>query len=522
MSGSRSRTVFMTCAVLFGAVLLGGALACRLLFESPSSDTSRHSELAADTNAGEIAPIAPTLPDAPAIAETSNASVEASAGAREEVVAVGDPLCLPFGKVRLEATFVGRTPVASVYTATFIRDGRSGSMAYSQPTETPLSVGRWRGALTADGYESIELPEFDIVEGETTDLGLFVFEPGTASIRGSLRGLDSSLSSAESAWIVDLFGGEVPTCEACPFSDDGEAQPCDRCGRIGDRWRRHVALGADFAFTELLSGRYRIHVQLPDVNAVGVETWVDLARGKAEFVTISIPATRSLEVDLFDEHGAPFVGIFEIDGKRRRADVHFRFERGELPDVTASCTPPLPDDARSGAGRPWELLIGRVMRVQLATEFEFSTHLERAAFAEPPHLDRPHDDPGSTIPRRTASASGDLVVLAEHREGDPPNRFRVVGLPPEIMELTVRCSEFESKPVAVDLRLQMYSPIRVVVVEGAAPPELEAELLLGPGDTVDDESELQVIGDGSVLLDLRAILEAAERNRGEGGSDDGR
>lgn len=501
MTGSRSRHALSMLAALLGVIVLA-----RWLFDSPESPSAPTVE-DADAGIAESNPVAPSIaPDRTvprAAAPTGGDPPDAAV--REEVASERAPDSLPFGWVRLDATFVGRTPRASVYTAIFVRHDRCGSAEYPAPADTPLSAGRWRGELRSAGYETIPLPEFPIEEGKTTDLGRFVFEPGSATLHGALRDLSPTGATGGSPWFVDLFGGELPTCESCPFSEEGVAQPCQRCGRIDDRWRRELPVGGEFAFTGLLAGRYRLHAHRPGSDDAGVEEWIELARGSARFVDLVVAPPRELSFELFDPDGLPFTGILARDGERTRAPIRFTIRREGRAGLTASILPDLPSDARLEPHHEVRFLISRAM-LEITYRTEFAVSLSQHVRAAPPYVDRPNADPAVAIAPRAAAAGGDVVLPASRRDGDPPNRVRVAGLPPEVLTVTVRCDQYGSDPIVIDARLPWNLPIRVVMKPIDAPPEQEVEVLLDADASGGETPRISFDGSGRITLH-RADLE---------------
>lgn len=381
-------------------------------------------------------------------------------------------------------------PLASFFVRA-LKDERSVESSVSASGETrmefPLSAGTWDVAVSAEGYEPEIRRGVVIAAGATTDLGEIALGRGTGSLSIRLRGV------AHGAGVVrriELRGEGRRPCPQCApgrfsiASTSTEPDPVDPspykladspcCGYFTDRSLGKVVDDAPFEFSGLAAGNYYVRVRdaMPRLQPT---LCLELARGEHRVLDLDCLDEAPLTLELEDEAGRPFVGLWEADGSETTAPICFTVEADGASfevDGTTSL-----DAVRAVQGPPRVLTPDERARVDAEREkFQLEESARRAAERErlSPQLKDPSADmlgerarrPGEGLFGVPNTPAFECVVFGLERRG--PAVFQFAHLPASRVTVSARCRDRRAAPVDIDLADPSQRKIRLVFREPPA------------------------------------------------------
>jgi RNA polymerase sigma factor (sigma-70 family) len=242
--------------------------------------------------------------------------------------------------------------------------------------DLPLAPDSYEVGVSAAGYERALLGSVVVARDQTTDLGTIALVRGSGSILG--RVLSRALPP-EARRYVELRGDGRRPCPRCgqpgdpatALDRDSDAtapattlegaeallrrhyeqqvveSPC--CGYFADRSFVRVGPDGTFEFDGLAEGVYFLRAldALPRLQAT---LHIELACGERRSVDLSLEPQVTLELELRDEVGQRFVGLWKSDAGEETEPIHFDVEIDGVAFGIAAA--PERDDVRARLGPP--------------------------------------------------------------------------------------------------------------------------------------------------------------------------
>jgi len=341
-------------------------------------------------------------------------------------------------------------------------------------TTWPLTATTWEVRVTAAGFEPFARTGVVVARDLTTDLGTIALRRGTARVAGRLRRHGDCAGAP--AWIELRGDGRAP----CPRCDPANgpppppaasplgpgvppASPC--CGYFPDA--SYVAVDADgrFRFERLAAGHYFAR---PLDATLRLQPTVAFEVDEAGTATLDLDLHPSLaiELELFDEWGAPFVGRWATEFEATPAPlvIDLEYESTAIA-IEAGC------DAGAIArrhGRP-----PRLGQADLPPESEeFGSTAIGVGYAlralewdrlgllgqQPADRAREPGDLLDPVPPMPPLGGCEWTVARL-----APNRFRVGRLAPGRHRFQLRCLDAACEPFEIDLSPSERRVVRVVL-----------------------------------------------------------
>jgi RNA polymerase sigma-70 factor (ECF subfamily) len=354
-----------------------------------------------------------------------------------------------------------------------VRDERSVEAGFSLNDlrmELPLSVGTWDVAVSVDGYEPEVRRGVAITAGATTDLGTALLGPGTGSLSIRLRGV------AHGAGVVrriELRGNGRSACPKCApdrlsiASTSTEPDPVDSspymladspcCGFFSDRSLGKVVDDSPFEFRGLAAGIYFVRVR-DSAPRLQPTLRLELARGEHRVLDLDCLEDAALTIELEDDAGRPFVGLWEADGSETTAPICFTVDAdGASFEVDAAASL---DAVRAALGPPRTLTPSERLRADAEREkFQLEESARRAAEREAgqPQFRVPivgtlgefRRRPGEGLFGAPVTPSFECVEFGLERRA--PAVFVFPHLPASRVTISARCRDRRAAPVELDL-----------------------------------------------------------------------
>lgn len=352
------------------------------------------------------------------------------------------------------------------------------------PDRFYVQPGRWSVRLSAIGFEPVVFGPFDLAPKQSHDLGAVPLVRGSGRIAGRLE--RRGAAAGKPAWVELLGDGRAP-CPRCdpatnaappaPVGSPGwppppPESPC--CGWFPERSVVPVDVAGRFAFERLAAGTYHLR-PYDGMHPIQPTTEVAVACGGQSVADLVLAPPVDLVLTLREPGGAPFVGRWWPDDHAEPPPIHVDLEFETLAitldmgvDLLAlrSFEGPAP---REGLG-PADTLID---------EWSLAESIGRGAFTflggelvQLADRDRAPDE--SLEPRRVLPAfSGCEFSVARLA----PNLFRVRPLPAACCKIRLRCVDFASAPLVLDLADPANHRVEVVLEhqDEPLPPTQEGE-----------------------------------------------
>jgi len=377
------------------------------------------------------------VPPEPVAAERRRA-VEAGAarGTRPD-----DPDEAPSGRVKLSV--VDGTSGAAIEDAVIRFDdgARFAEIRGAGSVDGELGAGRWRIGIARDGYEPELRDDVEVAAGAICDLGVIALGRGTGAIEGRLRSPDLPAATARH---VELRGAGRTPCWRCATREP--AAVC--CGYELDRTLVQVGEEGRFRFEGLAAGTYFVRPSdgLPRLQPT---LRLELARGERRLLDLELAPPVVLSLELLDEAGDPFVGIWSEAGEERPEPIHVDLE---VDDVrTGFDATPDPADLRRRIGpapRGPAPDPAEAAAEPLAIAPDWANLLRNVLLGERSRLDRPRRPDDSLFPRVETPFYA-VLELACGRTA--PHRYVVRDLPATRVRLKARCGSLATGQLELDL-----------------------------------------------------------------------
>jgi len=315
-----------------------------------------------------------------------------------------------------------------------------------------ITPGRWDFHFIAKGCEPFLLGPLDLAAGEERDLGAIPLTRGSGRITGRLDRLGSA--AGKPAWVELLGDGRAPCLRCDPATGATPPEPVGSpswppppesgcCGWFAERSVVEVDAAGRFAFENLAGGTYHLR-PFDGRHPVHATTAVVVARGGQSVAELALAPPVELLLTLRQPGGQPFVGRWWPNSQDEPPPIHF-----DLEFETLALTLDMGVDLhalRSLAGPPPHAGLGSpdsastVDLVFVSTSIGFGWHdlpsdRERAA------------DEALDPPVATPGFSGSEFTV----ERVAPDLFRVRPLPAAPIRFRLRCADFASERIEVDL-----------------------------------------------------------------------
>jgi hypothetical protein len=406
------------------------------------------------------------------------------------------------GRVRLEIVDARTLAPPEHATVRFLNARRFAECAAAGAVDVALTSGGWDGVVTAAGFETERLAPFEVMGGESLDLGRIALERGSGSVEGRIT---AHHLAPDRPVVVELFGEGRSPCDDCLAGRPGAARE-DRgrerigadCGYGEDRDQLTVVGDRTFRFAHLAAGSYWLRAYDPSQRIHSVVKF-GLGRGGHEWRELDVLAPTTARFELRHADGRRFTGAWVDPHEGRPAPIKYEFRRdGRLvgavettpsrEETLASVGPPLADpgcasDAGKGAtAPPWAARIvdaadSEIVRITLVQGRPLPSDLRRSAVelglaaledANAADASRPIDRErtgGETLDLQTSEPLGGEI--APELSVIRPDCHDVAPLPQIELTLTVACGGYRSKEIALDLRREQTAPIAVVLALGS-------------------------------------------------------
>jgi len=453
---------------LAAAAVVVVALAGGMLWWSRTAP--RAAERVADSKGPRDAPIeaTPSMPIVAAVAASPQRTEEAPARS----AALDLPSFIPLGLLAMRVVDAETSEPFAHVSVRAVRDERcvQASTSNDPRMELSLSVGTWDVAVSVLGYEPEIRRGVAITGGATTDLGTLRLGRGTGTLSIRLRGIDRGAGVVRRIELCGEGRSPCPQCAPGRFSiasTSTEPDPVDPspykladspcCGYFTDRSLGKVVDDAPFEFRGLAAGIYYVRVR-DAVPRLQPTLRLELGRGEHRVLDLDCLDEASLTLELQDEAGRPFVGLWEADGSETTAPICFKVEAdGAWFEVNGAASL---DAVRTALGPPRSLTPAErehadADRVKLQLEESERRAAERES--RWPQLRMPKAGALGERPRRPgeglfgapAPPGFDCVVFGiERRE---PAVFSFTRLPAARVTVSARCRDLRSEPVELDL-----------------------------------------------------------------------
>ncbi len=266
------------------------------------------------------------------------------------------------GLLVLKAVDASTGEPVSLVSAHIMNETRYGEQGGSGWLKISLSPGSFQLSLSSRGFEPKLIDPIVIESGQTSELGVVMLQPGSATLEGSVRG--PNLGSEDRVTVELLGAGRYP-CPDCHVDSDGKArgslvagtagpsssgalsglaspsgfsrsQPCKECGFAARSSVLSVGSGEAFAFRHLAEGSYALRVFDEEDHRVGIEREIEVEQGVAKWMDLQLPPVRRLQLDLVLEDGSP---LLCQNGPVETCKVSFLFARRKVTVANAVLKP---------------------------------------------------------------------------------------------------------------------------------------------------------------------------------------
>ncbi len=377
----------------------------------------------------------------------------------------------------------------------FIAENAVGAVALK------LTPGRWSLLIRADGYEPRLIEDVVIERGMTRDLHAIALGRGTGVIEGRVerRGFDAT-ATATTPGFVELRGDGRSPCPLCAMGspaalaalassvtldDLNEAPPVESytppitrcCGWFWDRSLLPVGPDGTFRFTGLGAGCYFVRA-LDDQPRLMPTQRLLLASGERRVIDLVLAPEASVQFELVDERGAPFVGSWKDDYDEETTPIHFDLEFEQTTTTIDAGVEPA--DVRSRFGPPPRL--GQPLPSEGAVN---SANGDTAGTAAAAPASADGNDRASARRHLNALLGGRIDVPRRPTDELMPvpetpgfaaveigiarleaNCFLIVRMPSAPCRFTIRCADYRSEPITLDLADPNQHSARVVLRPG--------------------------------------------------------
>jgi RNA polymerase sigma-70 factor (ECF subfamily) len=442
----------------------------------------RAAERVADSKGPRDAPVeaTPSMPTVAAVVASPQRTEEAPV----RPAVLGLPSFIPLGSLAMRVVDAETLRPFEHVRLRALRDERCVEASFSNDPrmELSLTVGTWDVAVSVDGYEPEIRRGVTITAGETTDLGTAALGHGTGSLTIRLRGVAHGAGVVRRIELSGHGRCPCPQCSPGRFSiatTSTEPDPVDPspykladspcCGYFTDRSLGKVVDDAPFEFRGLAAGIYYVRVR-DAVARMQPTLTIELARGEQRGLDLGCSDEAPLTLELQDDAGRPFVGLWEADGSETTAPICFTVAvDGASFEVDGAASL---DAVRAALGLPRSLTQAEREHADAEREkFLLEESARRAAERErtSPRLRGPYADvlgerarrPGEGLFGAPATPGFDCIVFGiERRE---PAVFAFSRLPAARVTVSVRCRDLRSDPVELDLADPSQRRVRLVL-----------------------------------------------------------
>jgi RNA polymerase sigma-70 factor (ECF subfamily) len=507
--GTKAATTLVAAGVFAAAAWwVGSELVTRTRIE-PTPEPGVATPATADASALPDAAGA-TLP-AP---ERAPLAAEPAVGGEEKVVAALPPA----GEAIFRVTSADGNRTLDEVALRLLNDQRFAEYDGGGEGRVRLTSGRWRGRVTAVGFEPRELAEFEIAAGVATDLGTFELVRGVGTIEGRV----TARHVTDRDVTVELRGDGRGPCDECRGwlhdaahggTNHEVAIPTKCCGFDPSAASRlAVAPGGRFTFGHLAAGVYWLRAFDAGAELVDVRR-VEIARGGNAWVELDVSQRTSLAIELRHANGHHFTGDWKHPHRDVPATIRFDVKLGECArgrveatptaeEVSLTMGPPIPvdaatsreqqelDEARTREAAAFDE--ARALQVEASRE---AADAERLSVAQ--LLEMALTEQAARVHERVAverlallsvlaakGGGGEDRLDRERQEGDAlveepkgpdlraplsiqkerPDRWLVGPLPRAALTVRVECGRFASEETPVDLRFGFEGALVVTLV----------------------------------------------------------
>jgi len=187
----------------------------------------------------------------------------------------------------------------------------------SSPIELRVNPGNYRGSVRARGRDPVDVAELSIAAGQRTDLGVLKLHRGSAILTG--RVISAALPGH--AYDLELYGDGRGPCDLCVEP----AAVCETCGYSAGSSVRAAAPTGEFRFERLAAFTYRLVARERESRVIAIMVKVALSPGEARHVDLRIDGEGLLLIELVDEFGVPFDGVWPEPHGLVSAPIRFHF-----------------------------------------------------------------------------------------------------------------------------------------------------------------------------------------------------